>query len=167
MLAPAVFFWQIALAVHIIFVVAAFGLLLAYPFIVMAVERFDVRSLPVLLRVRQLLGRNLVNPGLLIVVIAGVYLAAHAHQWHAFYVQWGIGAAIVMGALEGMFMIPREGRLADLARSDLEAQSGQSGTVVIRGAEYQAVFRQVAIGGMALSLIVILTVYFMATQAGA
>ncbi len=50
---------------------------------------------------------------------------------------------------------------------DLEVQAGQSGTVVTRSAEYQAVFRQVAIGGMALSLIVILTVYFMATQAGA
>ena len=36
-----------------------------------------------------------------------------------------------------------------------------------RSAEYQAVFRQVAIGGIALNLIVILTVYFMATQAGA
>jgi hypothetical protein len=96
-----------------------------------------------------------------------VILASKYHAWHAFYVQWGIGAAIVMGALEGMFMIPREGRLADLASRDLEAQTGQAGAVVTRSAEYQAVFRQVAIAGMALNLIVILTVYFMATQAGA
>jgi hypothetical protein len=100
-------------------------------------------------------------------VIFGVILASKYHAWHAFYVQWGIGAAIVMGGLEGMYMIPREGRLADLARTDLEAQAGQSGAVLTRSVEYQAVFRQVALGGMALSLIVILTVYFMATQAGA
>ena len=81
--------------------------------------------------------------------------------------QWGIGAAIVIGGLEGMFMIPRAGRLADLARRDLDAQAGQPGTVVTRSAEYQALFRQVALGATAMSLIVVLTVYFMATQAGA
>jgi len=115
-------------------------------------------------RMQQAVSRWLIGPGLLLVVIFGVILASKYHAWHAFYVQWGIGAAIVMEALEGMFMIPREGRLADLARRDLEAQPG---AVVTRSAEYQTVFRRVAIGGMALNLIVILTVYFMATQAGA
>lgn len=119
MLLTAVFFWQIALAVHIIFVVAAFGLLLAYPFIMVAMERFDRQSVPVLLRVRQLLGRSLVNPGLLIVVIAGVYLAINRHQWHEFYVQWGIGAVLVIGALEGAYVVRQTGRLAELAERDI------------------------------------------------
>ena len=49
------------------------------------------------------------------VLLAGIYLASSRHQWHAFYVQWGVGAVVVIGALEGSFMIPREGRLAELA----------------------------------------------------
>lgn len=124
MLVPAVYFWQIALAVHIVFVVAAFGLLLVYPFVATAVERFDRRSVPAVLRARQLLGRSLVNPGLLIVFIAGVYLATEEHQWPLFYVQWGIGAAIVIGALEGAVVIRQSGRLAELAERDIQSATG-------------------------------------------
>ena len=82
MLVPAVYFWQIALAVHIIFVVAAFGIVIAYPAVAVAAERIDRRSVPVILRTRKVLGRSLVNPGLGVVVIAGVYLASELHQWH-------------------------------------------------------------------------------------
>ena len=71
MLVPAVFFWQIALAVHIVFVVAAFGIVVSYPLIAIAADRLDPRSAPMMLRLRQLMGRSLINPGLLLVVIAG------------------------------------------------------------------------------------------------
>ena len=116
--------------------------------------------------------RWLIGPGLLLVVIFGAILASKYHAWNAFYVQWGIGAAIVIGALEGMFMIPRAGRLADLARRDLEAAAGRDGegggvALVTRSPEYAALFRQVATGAAVLSVIVIVTIYFMATQAGA
>ena len=83
MLVPAVFFWQIALAVHVLFVVIAFGIVVSYPLIAIAAERHDPRSAPMILRLRQLIGRSLVNPGLLIVVIAGVYLSSELHQWHS------------------------------------------------------------------------------------
>jgi len=118
-LITAVVFWQIILAVHVVFVVAAFGLLLSYPLITIAAERIDRRSLPILLRVRMLLGRSLVNPGLLFVVISGVYLASQQHQWGNFYVWWGIAAALVIGGLEGAVVIRQSARLADLAERDV------------------------------------------------
>jgi hypothetical protein len=59
-------------------------------------------------------GRRLINPALLIVLLAGVYLASNLHQWSATYVQWGLAAVVVLGGLEGGLMIPCEG-LADLA----------------------------------------------------
>jgi hypothetical protein len=172
MLAPAVLFVQVILALHILAVVAAFGVLFAYPIFMTIGARLDPHAMPWFHRMQQAVSRWLINPGLLLVVIFGVILASKYHAWHAFYVQWGIGAAVVMGALEGMFMIPRQGRLAELARRDLEAAAGRDGgqpgvAVVTRSPEYETVFRQVSIGGMALSVIVILTVYFMATQAGA
>ncbi len=167
MTAPAVYFVQVILALHILSVVAAFGVVFAYPIFMTIGAQLDPGAMPWFHRMQQAVSRWLIGPGLLLVVIFGVILASKYHAWHAFYVQWGIGAAVVIGALEGMFMIPREGRLADLARRDLEAQPGGSGVLVTRSAEYQAVFRQVAIGGLAMNLIVILTVYFMATQAGA
>ena len=39
--------------------------------------------------------------------------------------------------------------------------------MVTRSPEYETVFRQVATGGAVLSAIVIVTIYLMATQAGA
>jgi hypothetical protein len=162
LLVPAVFFWQIALAVHVVFVVAAFGLLLAYPFIVIAVERFDRRALPVLLRVRQLLGRSLVNPGLLIVVIAGVYLAAHEHQWNQFYVQWGIGAVLVIGALEGSFVIRLSGKLADLAERDINASAGAA--EVTWSTEYLVARTRADQVNAVLAMLVVVTIFLMVVQ---
>jgi drug/metabolite transporter (DMT)-like permease len=172
MLAPAVLFVQVILALHILSVVAAFGVLFAYPIFMTIGAQLDPHAMPWFHRMQQAVSRWLIGPGLLLVVIFGAILASKDHAWHAFYVQWGIGAALVMGALEGMFMIPREGRLAELARRDLEAAAGRDGggqgvAVVTHSPEYETVFRQVSLGGMALSVIVILTIYFMATQAGA
>jgi hypothetical protein len=70
---------------------------------------------------QQVVGRRLINPALLIVLLAGVYLASNLHQWSVTYVQWGLAAVVVLGGLEGGFMIPCEGRLADLAERDLAA----------------------------------------------
>jgi hypothetical protein len=162
LLVPAVYFWQIALAVHVVFVVAAFGLLLAYPFIVIAVERFDRRSVPVMLRVRQLLGRSLVNPGLLLVVIAGVYLAAEQHQWHEFYVQWGIGAALVIGALEGGFVVRQSGKLAELAERDINASAG-NGQVTWSNDFLAARGRADQVNAL-LAVLVVVTIFLMVVQ---
>jgi hypothetical protein len=172
MLAPAVQFVQVILALHILFVVAAFGVVFAYPIFMTIGARLDPHAMPWFHRMQQAVSRWLISPGLLLVVIFGAILASHYHAWNDFYVQWGIGAAIVIGGLEGMFMIPREGRLADLARADLEGAAGRDGgergvAVITHSPEYDTVFRQVALGGMAMNVIVILTIYFMATQAGA
>ncbi len=70
MLVPAVLFSQVVLAIHVVFVVAAFGALVSYPVIAMAAERLDRRSVPLLHRTRKVVGRSLVNPGMLIVVVA-------------------------------------------------------------------------------------------------
>jgi hypothetical protein len=119
MLVPAASFPQIVLALHILAVVAAFGVALAYPVIVIWADRLDPRSAPLLHRIRVMVGRSIVNPGLLVVLIAGIYLASHLHQWHEFYVQWGLGVAIVLGGLEGALVIRSEKRMAELADRDI------------------------------------------------
>jgi hypothetical protein len=158
--APAVAFVDLVLAVHILAVVAAFGVVFAYPLFGLVGARLDPSAMPWFHRMQQLIGRRLINPGLLVVLLAGVYLASKEHQWSAFYVQWGLAAVVAIGALEGAFMIPREGRLAELAKRDLAAGPDQS-------PEYKAVFRQASIGGGVLIAIVIVTIFLMATHAGA
>jgi hypothetical protein len=121
MLVTAVIFSQLVLAIHVVFVVAGFGVVVAYPVIAGAAERYDRRTVPVLHRVRTVVGRTMVNPALAVVVIAGIYLATDLHEWGEFFVQWGVGAALVIGALEGSFVIRQSAKLADLAQRDVDA----------------------------------------------
>jgi hypothetical protein len=161
MLVPAVFFWQIVLGIHVVFVVAALGALVAYPVIALAAERLDRNSVPLFHRVRQVLGRSLINPGLLVVVLAGIYLATDLHTWHDFYTQWGLGVVIVLGALEGAFVTRQSGRLAELAQSDIDAAAGgeikwSSDYVSARGRADQV--------NALMAVLVIVTVFLMVIQ---
>jgi hypothetical protein len=159
-LAPAIVLYDVVLAIHIMAVVIAFGLTFALPVMFAVGARRDPRSLPVLHRIEYTLERALVNPGLLVVVLAGVYLASKGHEWSQFFVQWGIGAALVIGALVGSVMIPTGKRAEQLAERDLAAAGG-SGEL---STEYRALTRRLATVGTLLSGLVLLTIFFMATK---
>ena len=84
--------------------------------------------------------------------------------------RWGIGAAIVIGALEGAFVIRPAGRLAELAERDLAATAVPAG-----GRRTSAVEPGIRRDVAALHArrqrdgrpIVVLTIFFMATHLGA
>ncbi len=160
-LIPAVYFWQVVLAIHVLFVVLAFGVLVSYPFMLIAAERIDPRSLPTLLRLRRLLGRGLVNPGLLVVVAAGVYLAIHLNAWQDFYVQWGIGAVVVIGALEGALVTRQSATLAALAQRDIDASAGGE---IDWSAEYLKLRGRAEQVNALLAIIVVVTIFVMVVQ---
>jgi uncharacterized membrane protein len=156
----AVTFFEVVLAVHIMAVVVAFGVTFAYPVMFAVGAKADPRSLPVLHRIEYSIERRLVNPGLLVVIAAGIYLASKLHEWSAFYVQWGLGVAIVIGALVGAVMIPTAKRAEQAAAKAL----GEGRTEL--GAEYQGLVRRLTLVGSTLSLLVLVTIYFMATHTG-
>ena len=79
-------------------------------------------------------------PFLGLALLAGIYLASKLHAWSDFYVQWGLGVIIVLGALGGAFFAPRERKLAELAERDVAAAG--DGEVTF-SEEYQALRRQV------------------------
>ncbi|MHB1537800.1 MAG: hypothetical protein ACYCUM_02525 [Solirubrobacteraceae bacterium] len=118
--------YEVILAVHIMAVVAAFGVTFAYPIIFAVGARHDPRSLPLLHRVEYTIERWLVNPGLLLVVAAGIFLATDGHHWKSFFVQWGLGAAIVIGGVLGAVMIPTSQKAEEVARRDIEAADAAS-----------------------------------------
>jgi Predicted integral membrane protein (DUF2269) len=163
-LVPAVTFYTVVLAIHIAAVVIAFGVTFAYPIIFAVVEKADPRALAAMHRAELAVGQRLINPGLGIVLIAGIYLASKLHQWSTFYVQWGLGAAIVLGALGGLFFSPTEKRLIELAERDVGAADGGE---VSLSADYLALSRRLAFVGALSSLLVFVTVFFMAMRLGA
>jgi hypothetical protein len=160
----AVAFFEVVLAIHIMAVVVAFGVTFAYPIMFAVAAKADPRSLPVLHRIEYSIERRLINPGLLIVLAAGIYLASKLHQWSAFYVQWGLAAVVVIGALIGAVMIPTAKRAEQAAAADL-AGAGEGEPKL--GEEYQRLVRRLTLVGSLLSLLVLVTIYLMATHTGA
>lgn len=160
----AVSFFQIALAIHIMAVVAAFGVMFAYPIMHAVGIRIDPRAMPWLHRVQVEIGRRLIGPGLVVVLVFGIYLASKLHQWSTFYVSFGLVVVVILGAMGGLFFTPREKRLAELAQRDVDAAgAGQ----VTFGDDYQALSRRVAIGGAFADVLILATILFMTLQTGA
>lgn len=158
---PAVAAYDVVLAIHIMAVVVAFGVTFAYPLIFAIAARQEPRSLPLLHKIATTLDRALVNGGLTVVVLAGIYLASDGKHWSEFFVQWGLGAALVIGALVGAVMIPSGKRARALAERDIAASAG--GEVAFSD-EYQAVVKRLQTVGSLLSLLVLVTIFMMAVK---
>lgn len=155
-------FHDAILAVHILAVVVAFGVTFSYPVFAVIGNR-EKRMMPALHRAQALISRVVISPGLLVILLAGIYLASNEHQWSKFYVQWGLAAVVVLGALEGAVVLPRERRLAELADRDVAAAG--PGEVTWSG-EYNRLFKQVGMIGALLDLIVVVTIFLMALHVG-
>jgi hypothetical protein len=150
--------YEIVLAVHVMAVVIAFGVTFAYPIMFAVAAKHDPRSLPLVHRIEYTVERALVNGGLLVVVAAGIYLASKEHLWSEFFVQWGLGVAVVIGALVGSVMIPTAKHAEQAAARDVAAAGDGEVTM---GAEYQALIRRLQTVGSGLSLLVLVTILFM------
>ena len=122
-LTPAAALYDYILAVHVMAVVIAFGVTFAYPIMFAVGARHGAHSLPLLHRIEYTIERYLINPGLLLVVLAGIYLASKGHHWSEFFVQWGLGAVVVIGALVGSVMIPTAKRAEQIAERDIAASA--------------------------------------------
>jgi uncharacterized membrane protein len=156
-------FYEVVLAVHVMAVVVAFGVTFAYPIMFAVAARHDPRSLPLVHRIEYTIERMLINPAMVVVLLAGIYLASKGHHWSDFFVQWGLAAVIVLGALVGAVMIPTAKRAETVAARDV-AEAGE-GEVTL-SAEYQGLVRRLSTVGTSLSLIVLATIVFMVLHTG-
>ncbi len=150
--------YEIVLAVHVVSVVVAFGWVFALPVVFFVAARHDPRSLPLLHRIEYAIERVVVNPALTLVVGAGAFLASDGHRWSEFFVGWGLGAAILIGAIIGSVMIPAAKRAERLATRDVEAASGYE---IEMSGEYAAAARRLSIVGSAMGLLVVATIAIM------
>ena len=154
---PLAALYEYVLGIHIMAVVVAFGWAFALPVVYTVAARQDPRSLPTLHRIEIAISRLILNPALVIVLVAGIFLASDGHHWSEFFVQWGLGAAIVIGALVGSVLIPTAKRAEQLAERDLAGAGEMS-------EEYRAAVRRSSTVGSLLSLLVLVTILFMAVK---
>jgi uncharacterized membrane protein len=150
--------YEVVLAIHIMAVVVSFGMAFAYPVMFAVVGRAEPRGLALLHRVEYTTERLLMNPGMVVVLAAGIYLASKEHVWSQFFVQWGLGAVVVLGGTVGAVMIPTAKRAEEAAKRDVAAAGDGE---VEMSEEYQALVRRLSLVGGLLSLLVLVTILFM------
>jgi uncharacterized membrane protein len=158
-LVPAVTGYDVVMAVHIMAVVIAFGWTFSLPVVYAVAAKRDPRSLPVLHRIELLVFRYVLNPSLLVVLGAGIFLASDGHHWKEFFVQWGLAAVIVLGGLVGAVLMPASRHAEESVTADLTAWSGAG--EFEPGPQYLAITRRLNIVGSLASGLVLLTILFM------
>ena len=119
MLVPAASAYEYVLALHIIAVVLAFGWTFTLPIVYAVAVKADPRSLPVLHRIEYMISKLMLNPALVVILGAGIFLASDGHHWSEFFVQWGLGVVIVIGALVGAILMPTAKRAEEAVSRDL------------------------------------------------
>jgi len=150
--------YGVGLFIHVLAVVLAFGPTFGYGFFVATAERDDPRSVPTILRAIQKVDRYLVQPGLLVVLIAGVYLLSKgdisaSESW----VSVGFLAIVILFGLSHGLVRPQTAKALALAESDLKAGD-------TLGADYEAISKRLENAGRLAGLIVAVTIFFMVVK---
>lgn len=147
--------YRIALFLHILAVVLAFGPTFGYGFFMSVTPRWP-RATPAVLAGIQKVDRYLVKPGLIVVLLAGIYLLGEG-PWDAGEAFIGIGflAILILFGLQHAFFTPQVRRARELAERDLKGGD-------VLSEEFLAVSQRLARVGAVAGLIVAITVFFMA-----
>ncbi|HEX6152343.1 MAG TPA: DUF2269 family protein [Solirubrobacterales bacterium] len=146
--------YKIALFLHILAVVLAFGPTFGYALFFSVAPQYP-RAVPAILAGVQKCDRYLVNPGMIVLLLAGIYLLVDG-DWESSeaFITIGFLAIIVLFGLQHAFFQPQTRKAKELAERDLEAGDTLS-------AEFEEVSERLGkVGGLA-GLIVIITIFFM------
>lgn len=163
MLVGAAAFWQFILALHIVAVVVAFGVLFIYPLVGVIGVRLDPQAMSSFHRFQLAVHTRVQAPGLGVVVLAGIYLASYLHEWSEFFVGWGLAASIVIGGIGGAYIAPRERRLAEMADRESVVVPTTGGGVSWSD-EYRLAARQAELARLLQLVLAAATILFMSLQ---
>jgi uncharacterized membrane protein len=153
----ALTFFDVVLAVHVMAVVAAFGVTFAFPVFVPWLRRTHPEAMPAIHDARDRIGKVLMGPALLVVLAAGIYLASKADVWSESWVSVPLVILVIIGGLSGSFFAPNERKLGEMARRDLADGKPFS-------AEYQALSARVDAVGLVTIVLVLIAIFFMVAK---
>jgi hypothetical protein len=148
--------YKIALFFHILAVVIAFGPTFGYAFFFSVAPQFP-RATPAILAGVQRVDRYLVNPGMVILLIAGVVLLATSDSaWGGsdFFIVWGWIAIVALFAVQHGFFQPQVRKAKDLAERDL-----QNGDTL--SPEFEALGQRIGQVGTLTGILIVVTIFFM------
>jgi len=148
--------YKIALFLHVLAVVLAFGPTFGYA-LFFSVAPQHPRATPAILSGVQRCDRYLVNPGMIVLLLAGIYLLVSSDSaWDASdaFVSVGFLAIIVLFGLQHAFFQPQVRKAKELAERDLKAGDTLS-------AEFEELSQRIGRVGTLAGLIVVVAIFFM------
>lgn len=148
--------YKILLFLHILAVVLAFGPTFGYAFFFSVAPQYP-RATPAILAGVQKVDRYLVNPGMVVLLLAGIgLLSASGGAWDTSdaFVGVGILAIIVLFGLQHGFFQPQVRKAKALAERDLESGDALS-------PEFEALGDRIGQVGTLAGVIVIVSIFFM------
>ena len=147
----AVTVYSVVKALHIMAVVGAFGLPLAYPALFAYAQRQHAAHLGPLHDIQLRLNRVVTGPGTVLVLLFGAYLATKEDLWSEVWVTVPLVLLFVIGGVGGALINPAVKRL-----------SQKAGT-----ADYDAEYRAYLRYEVLLGVLVLVAIFFMTTKLGA
>lgn len=148
--------YKIALFLHILAVVLAFGPSAGYGLLFSVAQQYP-RAVPAILTGIQKIDRYLVTPGMIVVLLAGIYMiAASDDAWDGSeaFITVGFVAIIALFGLQHGFFGPQNRKAKELAERDLEKGDAFS-------PEFDAVADRLSKVGGLFGLIIVVTIFFM------
>ncbi|HEU4739488.1 MAG TPA: DUF2269 family protein [Solirubrobacterales bacterium] len=148
--------YKIALFLHILAVVLAFGPTFGYGVFFSVAPQYP-RAVPAILTGIQRCDRYLVNPGMIVLLLAGIYLLiASDDAWGGgdAFITVGFLAIIILFGLQHAFFQPQTAKALGLAERDLKAGEEFS-------PEFEEVSQRLSKVGALAGLIVVVTIFFM------
>jgi Predicted integral membrane protein (DUF2269) len=149
--------YSVGLFIHVLAVVLAFGPTFGYALFFSVAPQFP-RATPALMAGVQKTDRYLVNPGAIVVLLAGVYLLVDG-SWEASegFISLGFVAILALLGLQHGFFRPQTAKAKELAERDLRSGDDLSD-------EFMALSQRIGQVGTLAGLIVVVAIFFMVVK---
>ncbi|HMS62559.1 MAG TPA: DUF2269 family protein [Solirubrobacteraceae bacterium] len=154
---PAILFYDVVVAIHVMTIVIAFGVTFVYPAIIPWLTNKHPEAMPTIHEMQVRIGRFVITPFATLALLTGIYLAADRDLFDQTWVTIPFVIIIILLGLGGAFFTPREKQLAALARRDIDA----GGTL---SDEYHGRAKPVALVGALSSLLILFAIFCMVAK---
>jgi uncharacterized membrane protein len=158
----AVTTYAVVQALHIMAVVAAYGLPMSYPMLLPYVRRNHPRSMPGVHAVQYRLNQRLTGPGTVLILIFGAYMASKNDLWSEPWVIVAITILVIIAVVGGGIIVPASKRMAELSRTEVDA--APAGGAVAWSAEYERVYGRYMAAEVLLGALVLVAIFFMTAK---
>jgi len=149
--------YSVGVFIHVLAVVLAFGPTFAYGIIFSVMPRHP-RSAPAFFDAIRKVDTYLVDPGMIVVLLAGVYLLVDG-PWETSeaFITIGFAAIIVLIGLQHAYFRPQGRKAQEIAERDLKQGDSFS-------EEFEEITRRLGLVGPIAGLIVVVTIFFMVVK---